>query len=207
MLYHCRFIFYLTRMKHHLIEMTLLSDKQLFKEVSEGNEQAFQQLYNRYYQRIYSFAVKVVKSTHVAEEVVQEVFIRLWEQRELLSEVKSPDNYLFIVIRNHVFNHLRTAANELNRREQLWEAFQQRVADEATTLEAQEAEQFLDLLLAKLSPQQRIIFRMSREEGFSHQQIADELHLSKNTVKKHIANSLKIFKTHLRNYIQLLFMF
>lgn len=188
-----------------LNEKSPFNEKQLFKEVSEGNERAFRIIYNRYYQRMYSFAGKVVKSPHVAEEIVQEVFIRLWEQRELLSEVKNPDNYVFIVIRNHTYNYLRAAANEQIRREKLWEALQQRAADESTSLEAEEAEQFLEKLLAKLSPQQRKIFRMSREDGFSHQQIAEELHLSKDTVKKHVANSLKIFKAHLKNFVQLLF--
>ena len=189
-----------------LNEKSPFNDKQLFKEVSEGNERAFRIIYNRYYQRMYSFAGKVVKSPHVAEEIVQEVFIRLWEQRELLCEVKNPDNYVFIVIRNHTYNYLRAAAREQNRREKLWEALQQRAADESTSLEAEEAEQFLEKLLAKLSPQQRKIFRMSREDGFSHQQIAEELHLSKDTVKKHVANSLKIFKAHLKNFVQLLFL-
>lgn len=188
-----------------LNEKSSFNDKQLFKEVSEGDERAFRIMYNRYYQRMYSFAAKVVKSPHVAEEIVQEVFIRLWEQRELLCEVKNPDNYVFIVIRNHTYNYLRAVAREQNRREKLWEALQQQVTDEGTSLEAEEAELFLEKLLAKLSPQQRKIFRMIREDGFSHQQIADELHLSRDTVKKHVANSLKIFKAHLKNFVQLLF--
>ncbi|MCK9340858.1 MAG: RNA polymerase sigma-70 factor [Synergistaceae bacterium] len=189
-------------MKHHLNEISFLSDKQLFKEVSEGDERAFQHLFTRYYPRMISFAGMMVKSPYAAEEIVQEVFIRLWEQREVLAEVKSPENFVFIVIRNHTFNYLRAAANEQNRREQLWEALQQRAADETITLEMQEADQFFEKILAKLSPQQQKIFRMSREEGFSHQQIADELQLSKDTVKKHIANSLKVFKSYLKYFRQ-----
>ncbi|MDD5620860.1 MAG: RNA polymerase sigma-70 factor [Proteiniphilum sp.] len=190
-------------MKHHLNEISFLSDKQLFKEVSEGDERAFQHLFTRYYPRMISFAGMMVKSPFAAEEIVQEVFIRLWEQREVLAEVKSPENFVFIVIRNHTFNYLRAAANEQNRREQLWEALQQRAADETITLEMQEADQFFEKILAKLSPQQQKIFRMSREEGFSHQQIADELQLSKDTVKKHIANSLKVFKSYLKYFRQM----
>ena len=189
-------------MKHHLNEKILLSDRHLFKEVCDGDERAFQHLFTRYYPRMISFAGMMVKSPYAAEEIVQEVFIRLWEQREVLAEVKSPENFVFIVIRNHTFNYLRAAANEQNRREQLWEALQQRAADETITLEMQEADQFFEKILAKLSPQQQKIFRMSREEGFSHQQIADELQLSKDTVKKHIANSLKVFKSYLKYFRQ-----
>lgn len=191
------------RNEHYMKEASSFTDKQLFKEISEGNERAFQLFFKRYYPRMFSFAGKVVKSPHVAEEIVQEVFIRLWEQREVLAEIKNPENYLFIVLRNHAFNNLRAAANEQNRREQLWEALEQRAAEASTSLEAKEAEQFFEKILLQLSPQQRKIFRMSREEGYSHQQIADELHLSKHTVKKHVADSLKIFKTYLKYFGQL----
>lgn len=104
-------------MKHYLKEGSSFTDKQLFKEVSEGNEQAFQLVFKRYYQRMFSFAGTVVKSPHLAEEIVQEVFIRLWEQRELLAEISNPENYFFIVIRNRAYNYLRAAANEQSRRE------------------------------------------------------------------------------------------
>ena len=192
-------------MKHNIKEATSFSEKKLFKEISEGNERAFQFIFTRYYPRMISFADKMVKSPHVAEEVVQEVFIRLWEQRELLTEIKNPENYFFIVIRNHALNYLRAAANEQRRREQLWAALEQRAVDAITTLEMEEADQFFEKILERLSPQQRKIFRMSREEGLSHQQIADELHLSKNTVKKHVAESLKMLKASLK-YFRLIIM-
>lgn len=185
-------------------EESLFADKRLFKEVSEGSERAFQLIFEQFYQRMYSFAVTVVKSPHVAEEIVQEVFIRLWEQRELLAEIKNPKNYIFILIRNQAFNYLRAAANEQKRRQQLWEALQQRAEQAESPLESEEAERFFEKILAKLSRQQQKVFRMSREEGFSHQQIADELNLSKLTVKKHVADSLKVFKSYLKYFCLLL---
>ncbi len=194
-------------MKHYLKEGSSFTDKQLFKEVSEGNEQAFQLVFKRYYQRMFSFAGTVVKSPHLAEEIVQEVFIRLWEQRELLAEISNPENYFFIVIRNRAYNYLRAAANEQSRREQLWEAMQQRAAEPDSSLEAEEADRFFEKIMAKLSPQQQKVFRMSRVEGYSHQQIADELKLSKLTVKKHVADSLKVFKGYLKYFGQLFFFY
>lgn len=194
-------------MKHYLKEGSSFTDKQLFKEVSEGNEQAFQLVFKRYYQRMFSFAGTVVKSPHLAEEIVQEVFIRLWEQRERLAGIKNPENYFFIVIRNRAYNYLRAAANEQSRREQLWEAMQQRAAEPDSSLEAEEADRFFEKIMAKLSPQQQKVFRMSRVEGYSHQQIADELKLSKLTVKKHVADSLKVFKGYLKYFGQLFFFY
>lgn len=191
-------------MSQYLKDESTLSDKHLFKEVSGGNEQAFQIIFNRYYKRMFSFAVKVVKSTHAAEEIVQVVFIGLWEQRELLNEIKSPENYLFIVIRNHAFNYLRAAANESSRREQLWDALRHRSTEVSSSIEMEEVDLFYERIVNKLTAQQQKVFRLSREEGYSHQQIADEMNLSKLTVKKHVADSLKVLKGYLK-YFSLFF--
>ncbi len=188
-------------------EETLFSEKQLFEKINEESEWAFQVLFKRYYPRMLSFVGKVVKSPYVAEEIVQEVFIRLWENRYMLNEVKNPKDYLFIMVRNHALNYLRAAAREQSRREQLWEDLEKRAANIHATLEEQEAGQWLEKIVAKLSPQQQKVFRLSREQGLSHQEIANELHLSKNTVKKHVAESLKTFKLYLKESGLLLFSF
>lgn len=183
------------------------SEKQLFREISRGSEYAFQLIFRRYYQRMLSFVSSVVKSPYAAEEIVQEVFIRLWENRCMLGEIKNSKNYFFIMVRNHTFNYLRAATREQIRREQLWEDLEKRASGIHSILEEQEADQLLKKIIAKLSPQQQKIFRLSREQGLSHQEIASELHLSKNTVKKHVAESLKIFKLYFKKLSVLLFSF
>jgi RNA polymerase sigma-70 factor (family 1) len=182
---------------------SMLSDRHLFERISEGEEQAFHLFFRRYHQRMVTFTGKVVKLPHVAEEIVQEVFIRIWENRGTLADIRNPEDYLFILIRNHALNHLCAAAIEERRREQLWEALEQQAADMTSALEIKEAEAFFAKILAKLTPQQQLIFRMNREEGLSHLQIAEKLNLSRHTVKKHVANSMKIFKANLKYFGQL----
>ena len=142
----------------------------------------------------------MVHSSHAAEEIVQEVFIRLWEHREMLTEVKSPADFIFILVRNYTLNYLRSMLKEEEGRERLWAALEQRAsqAHADTPLETKETAQLLQKIVAKLTDQQRRVFRMSREEGLSHQEIASELHISKNTVKKHVADSIKMVKVHLK---------
>ncbi len=176
-----------------------LSEKHLFKKVSEGNELAFQLLFEQYYQRMLSFVYSLVKSSFAAEEIVQEAFIRLWENRDLLADVRKPDDYIFIIVRNHALNYLRQLAKEQKQRVQLWECVKQQAVYTAEPFEEQEAEQLWQKILAKLSPQKQKIFRLSRDMGLTQQEIATQLKLSKNTIKNQIVDSLKVVKEHLKH--------
>ena len=174
----------------------MFTDKILFEKISEGNEQAFRFIFESYHQRMLLFARKLVQCPYAAEEIVQEVFIRLWENRFMLRDVKNPADYIFIVVRNHTLNYLRSMLKEYEYREHLWNALEIRAVNADELLEAEETEQLLQKILAKLSSRQQEIFRMSRDLGLSHKEIADELQISPSTVKKHVADSIKIIKTY-----------
>ena len=172
----------------------------LFIEISQGSESAFREAFQRYCPRMLHFAAKMLKSDFAAEEAVQEVFIRLWKHREVLSEIKNPNDYMFILIRNQVMNDLRSISREQKRREQLWEDMEQRAVPSSPSLsiEVRETEELLKNIMNQLTPQQRKIFHLSRGQGLSHQEIGDQLHISPLTAKKHIADSLKIIKSNLK---------
>jgi len=183
----------------------IFSEKVLFEKISQGNEQAFRLVFERYYRRMFIFARQLVQCPYAAEEVVQEVFIRLWENRDMLVEVRNPADYIFIVVRNHTLNYLRSMLKRQGGREHIWAALEQRAAGADAHLEAEEAAHLVQKIWAKLSLQQQKIFRMSRDQGLSHQEIADELHIARNTVKKHVADSLKVFKTYLKHSVLIFF--
>ena len=176
----------------------IFTDKQLFTLISKGSEHAFSLIFERYHKRMLLFSRQLLQCPYASEEVVQEVFIRLWENRDMLLFVKNPADYIFIVVRNYGLNYLRSMLKKQGARELLWAAMEQRAANADAWLEASETEQLLRKVEAKLSAQQQKVFRMSRDLGLSHQEIANELHISKNTVKKHVAESLKVFKTNLK---------
>ena len=174
------------------------SDTRLLLEISKGSEPAFQLIFKRYCPRMLAFALKLLKSQFSAEEAVQEVFIRLWEHRDTLGQIKNPQDYLFILLRNKVMNELRAASRNQKRREQLWEAMEQRATQPMISIETKEVEQMLEHAVNNLSPQQQKIFRLSREKGLSHREIANELHISPLTAKKHVADSIKSIKSNLK---------
>jgi len=176
----------------------LTTDKQLFVAISEGDERAFRLIFDRYRQKTWSFVLTLVKSQHIAEEIIQESFIKLWENRKALAEVKNPDDYLFIFVRNHLFNTLRNMTREEKKKAQLKKNLEQReVYMDHYWLEVQQAAQMLEQIIARLPNQQKKIILLKREKALSLQEIADKLKISKNTVKKHLSVALKTCRKQL----------
>ncbi|WP_350340075.1 RNA polymerase sigma factor [Paraflavitalea speifideaquila] len=91
-------------------------EKQLLIRVSKGDERAFEQLFNLYYNQIGDFIMRIVESKPLTQEIVQDVFLKIWISKDTLAEVESFRAYLFIVARNHTFNCLKQIARERNRK-------------------------------------------------------------------------------------------
>jgi len=174
-------------------------DKQLFLAINENCENAFHIVFERYRQPMWSFAMTVVKIPEIAEDVVQESFIKLWEVRETLANVDKPKDFIFILVRNRALDALRRMAHQDKEREKLWQHLKTQCPNySGYYLEAEQAEDVLKGIVAKLPTQQQKAFKMSRDLNLSHQDIADELKISKNTVKKHISIALKTCREQLK---------
>lgn len=168
--------------------------------VAAGDVNAFNELFRLYWDNIYSIAFSITKSKVVAEEIVQDVFLKVWLKREQLAEVKNFDNYLFIIARNHIYNQLRTKAVQ----------FSETDVEVSETPEKQlylkETVQIITEAVKRLPKQQRVIFELSRNEGLDHAAIANRLKLSRLTVKTHMNKALHSIRGYLsrHNIISLL---
>jgi RNA polymerase sigma-70 factor (family 1) len=169
----------------------------LLQQVATGNEAAFRQLFDLYWDNIYSVALVFIKSPHLAEEIVQDVFVKLWEKRKYLPSIKQFDNYIFIVTRNHVFNVLRSKISEITFTTELEEYFLAAAENADQTLLAKESQQLIDAAVAQLPEQQRRVFSLTRKEGMSQEKIAEALGISKLTVKKHMNLALQSIRAYL----------
>ena len=176
----------------------LISDQQIFLAISEGSEAAFRMFFERYRQRMWTFVMTIIKSPHIAEDIVQESFIKLWECRNMLADVEKPNVFIFVLVKNRAFDALRKLVHEEEVREQVWEQIKQQSAYSDYWLEAEQAEQILGQIIARLPAQQQKILHLSRELGLSHQEIANQLKISKNTVKNHIVAALKTCREQLK---------
>ncbi|WP_114792541.1 RNA polymerase sigma-70 factor [Niabella yanshanensis] len=179
----------------------LEQDYLLQNEVSQGNEQAFAILFDRYHQRLFHFIVNLVKSREVAEELVMDVFLKLWLSRDMISTIENFDGFLFKIAYNKSIDFFRAAAKDKTVADIIWERIQipaQSYAD--APLLMQEYETKLREAIDLLPPKRRQVFDMSREDGLSHNEIADTLGISKNTVANTIVEAKQFIKSYLEKH-------
>ncbi|WP_339654664.1 RNA polymerase sigma-70 factor [uncultured Salegentibacter sp.] len=172
-------------------------DKILVAQLKKGNEKAFKKLYDKYSDGIYGFSLKLLKSADFAEEVVQDVFLKVWNTRENLNIDLNFKSFVYTIAKNLSLNILNKAANDLNLRNQLLRI--KPVANTSTKdhLLDKEYELVKRNAIANLSQGRRKIFLMSREQGLSYEEIANELGISVNTVKTQMKASLKSLRDYL----------
>lgn len=183
-------------MKYHSIP-----DKELIILLSSSNdENAFQELYIRYKDKIWSYCFSFLKSEEETDDLVQEVFIHLWEFRKFINPELSFSSFIYTMTRNRVFNFFRDADVVL----QVKKALSQKISTEENNIEAElifsEYQQILTKAIELLPPQKKKIFNMSRLESMSHKEIALKLGISVNTVQEHISGSLRFIKTYFEQH-------
>lgn len=177
-----------------------LREKDWLRQIAEGDEMAFKALFDAYWDHIYTVAICLTKSVLLAEDMVQEIFLKIWLKREQLIAVEQFENYLFIVARNHIYNALKKEHLELRLRQPVLEWFEGHRESPEQQLLFKESSQLIQQAIARLTPQQQTIYKMTREQGLSHDQVASMLNISSNTVRNHIVNSLKIMREYLRDH-------
>ncbi len=176
-------------------------DFQLQNQVSQGDQQAFTILFDRYQPRLFNFILNLVKSKEVAEELVMDVFLKLWLSRDMIGDIENFDGFLFKIAYNKSIDFFRAAAKNKTVADMIWERIEipaQSYAD--APLLMQEYESKLREAIDLLPPKRRKVFDMSREEGLSHSQIADNLGISKNTVANTIVEAKQFIKSYLEKH-------
>lgn len=174
----------------------LFNESAFLLKVAEGNELAYTQLVEKYWQKVLQHALSFVKSYPIAEELAQDVFIQIWEKREKLADIQHFDNYLFIVSRNLIITHIRKklqvteTLNEEMKREELF-------ISPSDLLEYSELNETI-LKGADLLPEpRRTIFLLSRVEGKDSDYISTTLGLAKRTVRWHLLQALNFLRIYL----------
>lgn len=174
------------------------SNTELLLLLKKDDKVAFYHLYERYSKRLFSFAFRFIKKEADAEEIVQEVFLKIWETRHKIDAYTSFDSFLFTIAYNSTVSLFRKRLSEKKYLEHIQALQQENEApDLIDEVQFNDLNEKIQSLLDKLTPRQQEIFRLSRESGLSHSEIAQKLNISTNTVKKHIANTLSFLKENL----------
>jgi RNA polymerase sigma-70 factor (ECF subfamily) len=175
----------------------LHKNRSLFKQISAGDEKAFRALFDLHKLDLFRIVFRLTKSQVVAEEIIQELFIGLWVSREHLNKVEDPLSYLYRILLNKVNRyvkkettqkHIKAACRNLPSSTNVTEEL----------VDAHETQRLIDQALMKLPKNQKIVYRLSRQEGLSNYEIASQLHVSTNTVKSHLYRAIWFIRSHLK---------
>jgi RNA polymerase sigma-70 factor (family 1) len=169
----------------------LLKDESIIlQHLAAGDEAAFEKIFVHYWDNIYSTALRFIKSAELAEDITQDVFAQLWIKRETLPNIKKFDAYLFMMARNIIFNQMRRNILSGKMDDYLKLYFQEEKTVTHNTVETKELETLIRQAISTMPPKQQMAFRLSRFEGLSHEEIAQEMKISRLSVKNYIVKSL-----------------
>lgn len=173
-----------------------MEEKELILLLKQSSKNAFTALYKQYWKQVYNFSRLYLTNTDAAEEVVQEVFIKIWETREFIREDDHFKGLLFIITRNLIFNQHRKNLNEDFYKVTVLAAME-KPYDVEEEIDANNLREYIDRLIDELPPRRREIFNLSRKEQKSHKEIALLLNISEKTVENQIGEALKYLKKNI----------
>ncbi|MGD1893248.1 MAG: RNA polymerase sigma factor [Cyclobacteriaceae bacterium] len=175
-----------------------LTNAELVEKLRKSDIRAFDTIFYRFKPKLYVFTMKLTHNPEDAKEVVQEVFLKVWERRELIKPYQNLDSYLFTIAKNLVYNKARRRA--------YWVAYQEYInslgisAERFTenTVQYNELVMFLEGSCQQLPPVRQKVFTLSRVDGLSHDEIAEQLNTSTSNVKNHIHKALRFLKEQMQ---------
>ena len=170
----------------------------LVERISQGDERAFQEMFYAYKDRLFSYCYRFTKSEELAEEIIHDALLKVWDDRQRLDPNQSLIGYLYTITRNLSLNYLKKLAAE--------EALKQRVRyltpqfhnDTEAAIDYANLKQLAKVAICQLPRQQQRVYRMSRDQHMTHEEIGQRLGISPNTVKNHVIKALQTIKSHLR---------
>ncbi len=175
-------------------------DENLIARFRNGDMEAFREIYDAFCEPLYRFAHSYLKDSFEAEEIVQDVFLKVWEKRAEVDEHKSFKSYLYRITVNKVFNELKHRVVKQKYEQHAVNFDHETGETPESSIQFQELNKKLEHLLTQLPEQQRNIFIMSRWKGLSNAEIAENLHLSVRTVENQIYRAAKFIKLHLNDH-------
>ncbi|SKC83251.1 RNA polymerase sigma factor [Ohtaekwangia koreensis] len=170
----------------------------IVSELNKGSKQAFDCLFDIYHAKLFLYCFRFVKSKDLADEIVQETFIKIWNSREGIDPGLSFGSFLFKIAFNGILDFHRKVARDAAMQQEMVYRIEQSHNHTEDEIIYKDLQRLSDEAIQLMPDQQRLVFKLSRERGLSHEEIATQLGISSNTVKVHIFKSLK----HIRSYLQ-----
>jgi RNA polymerase sigma-70 factor, ECF subfamily len=187
--------------KYYPLYMIQTIDFDILLAIRQGNERVFETVFRKHYQSLCNYACGILKDMDDAEEVVQSIFMKFWEQREGIEISVSLKSYLYRAVHNTCLNRLKHLKIQEVHKQYVGNFFEENHDSATDMMDKAELENRIAHALEKLPEQCRLIFKMSRFEELKYQEIADRLGLSIKTIENQIGKALRIMRTELADYL------
>lgn len=178
-----------------------LDDWELTDLLKSGDRLAFTEIYNRYWKKLFSIAANKINDLEEAEEIVQDIFVSLWNRRDALCITTGLGSYLAVSVKYRVIKVLEKYSHARKYSDYSKNALDMVHNSTEEWLEFEELKARLSEFVAELPQKCQLVFRLSRESGFSQKRIAEELEISEKTVEAHLGKALKILRTRLSQFL------
>ena len=168
-------------------------------------ETMFSEIFRQHEYRLYTLALRLTKSDQVAKDIIQEVFLKLWEQRENIHSINNIEAWLYRITENKVIDFLRKTAADARLKEAIWQHVQQIMNEAELILATKEYNEVIQKAIDQLPPQRKLIYQLNKEGGMNYQQIADELQISRHTVKNQLFAAVQSVRRFLTRNVKIFF--
>lgn len=181
----------------------LHKEKDIFQQIAESDHDAFTRLVDQYWNNLYGQAMAYLKDSHKAQDIVQEVFLIIWKNRNSLANIERPQHYLYTMAKNRILSEFRKKLliPIPDGIEQVQRAPDSPADEQLATKQLLELAQ---VVIDQMPPQRRAVFELSRQEGLKYEEIAARLGISRETVKGHMVKALAQMRTFMRHALRLL---
>lgn len=183
------------------------NQKELLGLVAENDESAFSRVFEFYRDRVYSIAYKITKSNVIAEEIVQDVFLKVWQRRGKLSHVQNFNAYLFVMTRNDVYKALKGIARSYTLTVFTDEDKELTYNNTSDLLLEKEYTRVLQNAIDRLPNQQKQVYHLVKDHGLKRDEVAYKLQIQPETVKYHLAQAMKNIRGFCMLYISMVIAF
>lgn len=180
--------------------MTVKPDlDKIIAALANDNEAPMEELFNYYYPRLFNFSRKFLKIEHGIDDIIQEVFVKIWQNRKKINSQTTFNSYIFTITRNLLLNELRSRLNNEKTRDEIRSLSLAQEYSSTDEIEYHDVKEKVDQLIKTLPERQKEIFILSRKEGLSHKEIAEKLGINTKTVEYHITLAVKYLKENLKS--------
>lgn len=187
--------------------LPIIDEVELLAKIAVGDQYAFKIIYDHYRSQVFTFSLKYLKSTLQAEELVQEVFLKLWKLEGRLLEIKNLENFILTLSRNKAFSMLRRMKLEAKKIDTISDYDDYSVNDTEEGIMLNDIRQLLDKGISLLPPKQKLVYELCHQDGLKYEQAAKVLDVSPETIKTHMKLALRFLRNYLIKYTDLAILF